>query len=458
MTTALAKLEPVAGLDALTVFYDDPRPIELGKIKIGGKSAQVRKTAAGKEWRAPEKHDYFTITTLGRNQAGDLEEDASVTDQLIEECGDPPEMNRDRNDKRNHLRRIPIRVLSNEIQDIMQSAYVWYAGRIVGARSNGREVIWYNDPTTGARLDQPKIETWTPELLETRNAQGIKIFKLHTVFNCVIATKQAKWGGVYKFRTTSVVSSRQLFSTLVLLHQRSCGILEGMPLMLVVRRMEVAPEGKPTTVYVVHVEMRVGDEEEIQKKAIALAQLQLERKQEMQAVRVSMLKMLPAPGMESNGEAAHVNEEFSPETADDAVSARPAAKPDEFWDSMLGGKKAAPAPEPARAEVPTALDPVMDAEYEPAEPVPSILTVAATDKRKLIEEIAVHLAGLSLAEPLEAVALVQAVISGEMKAGTIPQRSPAKIETLAELELVRRAIIDGRYDCETGNKLPDEML
>jgi predicted RNA-binding Zn-ribbon protein involved in translation (DUF1610 family) len=308
----------------LTDFFE-PRQTELGKIKIGGKSSQVRRTSTGVEWRAPEKHDYFTITTMNRTPAGDLVEDTELMERLAEKYADP-------NDHR--LRRLPIRVLSNDPEEVMQSAYVWYAGKALGARSDTKTVTWFADPQTQRRLAEPKEEPWDPKFLELRgpgrNGQpGPKLFKLHSTFSCAVSVTDARWGGVYKFRTTSRISGEQLFGSLIGLLKLTGGILVGMPLEMVVRPIIVAPEGKPTTVYVVHVELRGSEMKAIQQTALDQMRYALEFKGEMIRTQAAYRKMLVAPGFEADPkEAAEIAEEFQPETVDtDAVvvSSQPGA-------------------------------------------------------------------------------------------------------------------------------------
>jgi len=312
----------------LSVFFQNARVTELGKIKAGGLGAE-RVSPAGKKWRAPEKYDHMIVTTLHRSPAGDLIEDAGLMKQLIEQYGD----------KDGKLRQLPIRVLSNEIDDIMQSAYVWYGGKSVAARSDGHTVTWFYNKSNGTRLPEPVVEDWKPEMLELVNSKGQKLFKLHTTLNVVIAAKEAKWGGVYKLRTTSVISSKQLYQSLMLLHQLTGGILVGMPLMLILRPVQVSPEGKTTTVYVFHIELRGPDLQQLQLQAIEQAKWQLENRQQVQAINVEYKRLMLPPGTEQPSEAAEIAEEFQPENADDVQPVAP-PKPDAFWQSTIHGKPA----------------------------------------------------------------------------------------------------------------------
>ena len=322
-------------MSALERFFPDARLTELGKIKIGGKSAQVRTSAGGNKWRAPEKHDYFTITTMNRSADGDLVPDTATMEQLKGQFGDPD----------GKLRQIPIYVLSNDIDDILQVAYLWYGGKSVAARSDGLKVTWFYDRTNGRRLAAPIEEDWKPEFLELKNSKGQNLFKKHSVFNCVMGAQEARFGGVYKFRTTSVITSQQLYQSLVLLSQHTGGILTGLPLMLVVRPVQVSPEGKTTTVYVVHVEMRGQDILAIQDRALRIAQHQLANRQTIISVQSQYRALLAPPGTESDAEAADIAEEFQPETADDLP---PPPALDDTWAGVLEGKQ----PEPAKAKEP----------------------------------------------------------------------------------------------------------
>src|SRR5690606_26426410 len=90
-----------------------------------------------------------------------------------------------------------------------------------------------------------------------------------------------------------------------------------VPLRLVVRPMEVAPGGKPTTVYVVHVEIRGTDLSDVQQRVLSLAQAEIRNTRQLREVRQQYVALLKAPGKgESDAEQADVNEEFSPETVE----------------------------------------------------------------------------------------------------------------------------------------------
>lgn len=320
----------------LELFFK-PRMTELGKIKIGGKGKEMT-SRSGSTWRAPVKLDHFVITTMHRTHAGDLEADSGLMQQLEAKYGSP-------------LRQIPVQVLSNDIEDIMQAAYVWYGGRTVGARSDGRVVTWFNDPHTGKRLPEPREEPWNDDMLELKDTRNVRLFKLHTVFNCVIASEEARFGGVYKFRTTSVISGRQLYSSLIEVQARTFGVLMGLPLRLVVRPMQVAPEGKPTTVYVVHLELHGPSLQAIQAQALEQMKAFADNRDQIMLAQTQYRRLLAAPGTEaSQDEVGDINEEFQPETVEDKANEAPPAEDDPLFGDMENDAVESPEPPPARFE------------------------------------------------------------------------------------------------------------
>ena len=296
------------------------RLTELGKLKIGGKGKEIT-SRSGAKFRQPLKLDRWIITTMQRDAGGNLEPDIELMRQLAEEYGSPADDTAHADDPGaieladglKVLRQIPIRLLSNDIEDVMQSAYVWYAGKSVSARSDGETITWFYDRTNGKRLPEAKTEPWDESMLELADSKGNKLLKLHTVFNCVIAAKEARWGGVYKFRTTSVITGKQLYGSLTQLLQLTGGVLIGMPLVLVVRPIQVTPDGKATTVYVVHVELRGPDLTSIQDQAFAQMQYLVANKERMQVAQARYKMLLVGPGEETTeAEVIDVEEEFHP--------------------------------------------------------------------------------------------------------------------------------------------------
>lgn len=322
---------------------------ELGKIKIGG-LGESRPTKSGGKFRLPRKDDFFTITGLVRNKDGDLIPDVPLMASLTRQYGD----------KDGKLRQLPIRLLSDNMDQILQARFCCYGGRTCWAWSDGEKVTWRVDPKTRQPLQVPLVQDWTPEHLEMRGKDGSPIFKLHANFACSIHSEEGRWGGVYLFRTTSVISFRQLYASILEISEKTGGVLVGMPLMLCVRPMLVTPDGKPTNVYVVHVEVRGKDLQQLQQLALEQAKFRLQFSDNIQKIQRQYQKLLVAPGEESLEEAAEIADEFAPAEPDANVidgTSGPASVSDLLADEPHKPPKEEQAPEPDASEAPAETEP-----------------------------------------------------------------------------------------------------
>lgn len=269
----------------------DLRYVEIGKIKIGGKAKEARESRSGGSWRPPEKYDHFIITTLFRDETDNLIHDVAIMDSL-----------KDYADKKDgKLRSIPVMFGSNDIEEVLQTSYTWYIGKTCGARTDGKTLTFYSDPKTGQRLAEPIIGAWSPDWLTVADPTSRapkKMFKRFTNLNCMIASPAARFGGYYRFRTTSEISSRQLYGTLTHFvgtaetRGLSHGVLRGLPFRLVVRPMAVSPDGKPTTVHVVHVEYMHGDLKALQAAAAEQRMLELNAVEQTLQTQVKYRELL----------------------------------------------------------------------------------------------------------------------------------------------------------------------
>lgn len=299
-----------------------PKLTELGKIKIGCKEATERQSKGGGAWRAPQKLDHFLITTLERDAKGDLKNDAQLMARLAEVTGA----------KDGKLREIPIAVLSDDIDEIVTAAYCWYDSKRIAARCDGETCTWYRD-SKGQPIPEGKASPCNGEHDKLVDDKGKKRFKVHGTLNCVIAAGDARWGGVYKFRTTSRITVEQLYGSLQHLQLLTNGILRGLPLRLVVRPMQVNPTVNgaqvATTVFVVHIELRGVDLSAIQQQAIQIAQSRNANVAQLQAAQAEYRKLLTAPGEdEPEDEQEDVASEFHPGPENGAVKAAAAVAED----------------------------------------------------------------------------------------------------------------------------------
>lgn len=281
-----------------------PRITELGKIKIGQKGAE-RTSQKGGTYRMPEKLDHFLLTTLNRDQGGQLILDKALMTQLAQDGYA---------DEDGKIRRLPVHLLSDDIEDIVQASYVYYNGKRCGMRSDGKIATWFCNPKEVSKwLDKPLELPWNPALLDWK-ANGNPLVKLHTTFSCVVRSQGSRFGGVHRFRTTSRITAEQLVGCLTEILSLTGGILVGLPLQLVVRPMQVAPDGKTTNVYVVHCELAGADLKQIQQQALDQIRFRLTYQKEMGRSLVEYRKMLTAPGHETDpADILDVIEEFHPE-------------------------------------------------------------------------------------------------------------------------------------------------
>lgn len=319
-----------------------PRVTELGKIKIGCKGEE--RGAPDNRWRLPMKIDHFLITTMNRDKGGQLIVDTALMEQLARDGYA---------DDDGKIRRIPIQLLSDDLEDVMQAAYVYYRGKKCAMRSDGKTETWFVNPK---KLDDwlkvPVERPFSPETPKWADAKGNPLVKLHTTLNVVIRSAGSKFGGVHRFRTTSRISAEQLYGCMTHLTHLTGGVLAGLPLEMVVRPMQVSPDGKTTTVYVVHVQLAGPDIKQIQQQALDQMKFRLTYQREMGKSLIEYKRLLASPGHESDPrEVADVNEEFQPETVTERVEPDVS---DPLMDADGEQPEAPPAPEPEQDAPPSA--------------------------------------------------------------------------------------------------------
>lgn len=305
--------------DIINAMGHKPRLVELGKIKIGG-LGEARTAKGGGSYRMPVKFDHFRVTTMNRDEDGDLVMDAELMRALHAEHGDSD----------GQLRQIPISLLSNDPDDIMLTRWVWYNGKRCAASSDGKTLTVHYDRKTSKWLDEPNTLEWNQEWADAKDAKNNPLFKLHSTLHCAIRSTCARWGGVYKFRTTSRISFDGLFSTLMHISSLTGGVLIGMPLFLVLRPVRVNPDGKASTVYVCHIELRGPDLLKLQQDAVQVMSYRVANREQVAQLETQYRALLTAPGEESQRETSDVVAEFHPDE-------QPEEEPekDEAFDELL---------------------------------------------------------------------------------------------------------------------------
>jgi hypothetical protein len=320
---------------------------ELGKVKIGMKEEEERVSRSGNKWRAPKKLPHMIITTLERDARDDFKLDRELMKKIAP--AGTPESTAVKGVPA--LTEIPIALFSDRIEDVIDQKFCWYPGKSKGAVCDGETLTVF--------VDKQNNPLRTPVKKPCNGEHEGEGWKLHTRFDFAIAAGDARWGGVYSFRTTSEITAERLIGSLTRIKELTFGVLQGLPLTLVVSPVQVSPEGKPSTVYVLHVELRGQD---VQKSALATLQTRTQFAAQIEAAKTEARKLLRAPGLDDTPEeTADVVEEFHPEVLDGKVTTLPVAPdaeklvdpPARTVPAESAG--AAPQPEPSRTTEPETL-------------------------------------------------------------------------------------------------------
>ncbi len=168
--------------------------------------------------------------------------------------------------------------------------------------------------------------------------------------------KAPRLGGVYKFRTTSYNTVRNVRSSLMMIRQLTGGTLAGIPLKLTLKPQTVNPKGLKGAiiVYVVSVEW-VGTLEALYKKALESAELRAKSLTDLRDYETQARRALTAGPEEDAQEAREVAEEFYP----DAVEA------ELVEDGVIEGKAAESPGDQAEKPAQEAQEPAQEPEGEP---------------------------------------------------------------------------------------------
>jgi hypothetical protein len=178
---------------------------EQGKIKIGGKG-ELKKSKNGSEYRESLKFDYFLITTLEKGKDDNFKKDDAAMKDLPE-----------------NPRSLPVELLYDSIDLNFPTCYsifnqdgIFCRGDGETAERQGKEIVCDRDTCKYAKKNTCKVG----------GILSCRLPHLKTL------------GGVYKFRTHSWNSVKNIVSALQYLQTLTGGILAGLPLEL---RLEQKP-------------------------------------------------------------------------------------------------------------------------------------------------------------------------------------------------------------------------
>jgi hypothetical protein len=359
-----------------------PGLAEIGKIKIGRKGALVRNT-----FRMPEKLDHFLITTMMRGNDENYILDTELMQMLMDKQG---------TDK---LTEIPIRLLFDDYKVSFQSRYVCFRGRTRWCTGDGLAAFRKAEPGKPDIMIECPCERAEPTFPgEGKNSDGKPDgkgkCKVSGCLSCIIDGAK-RFGGIWKFRSTSFNSVKGMQSTLMLFERAAGGFLGGIPLILTVhpKSAQNPIDGGQVTIYVVGIEYR-GTSEEMQEAGYQIALKSEKYRQQIMHIEKQALKMISVEESAVGDDDEDTADEFHPEdaagdapiasgapelvdptpTKDPAPAVTPAAAPADSAQGKRGVRKPAQAPaqQPVPQDAQPPATPTEPAVQEPAAPQLSI--------------------------------------------------------------------------------------
>lgn len=280
-----------------------PRPAEGGKIKIGRLGAPRRTQDGDREYRQPERLNHFIITkTVRTGQDENFVEDEALMEMLKEHC-----------DSDRKLRKIPIVLDSDLIEEIFPSSLACYAGRSLHCRGTGEpgSKATRFEIKDGRQTGKTKQVPCACDYLGAPASSRLQCKPHGTLWCTIVAGEETRLGVRHAFRTTSWHSIRGIQAGLEQI-RRAVGTICGIPLLLVVGpTLSRTREGGTRQVVAVHVELRTKDLMAVQRHAIELGK----SRREVIALASNPQRLglaAPAGEQETAAEQALVQQEWHP--------------------------------------------------------------------------------------------------------------------------------------------------
>lgn len=261
-----------------------PRLCEIGKIKIGELSE--RRTTGGR--RLPKKLDHFVITSLLRDEEGDLLLDEEMNKKIGNNC-----------------RELDIYLAYDSPELNMPTFYGYFTQSKLRCMGDGVTAL-----RTTEEGDKEEI-VCNPKTCEYFKQKQCKPYGRLSV----ILSSADRIGGSYVFRTTSWNTLRNILTSMAFIRRISGGVLAGLPLKMRLMPMQVQPKelGRTVRIYTVNIEfdgsmtaLMDAAEQEVKRRiqmGTNMKQIEAEDSKEI-AERVRE---------EAEERAAEISEEFVPE-------------------------------------------------------------------------------------------------------------------------------------------------
>jgi len=246
-----------------------PRLAEVGKIKIGGKGAERKKTG-GKSgtYQLPIRYDHFVITNTERGTDGNFVPDLELMEKI-----DPRDNWKDGQEYAKP-KEIPIIFLFDDIDMNFRTEYAYYQGAKCLCRGDGEIAErMYLKAGKQTVLDIEELPDLIPTYKSVKidvkagekhkiicdtekcqfaqpDAKGATRCKPSGVLSCMIPANM-NVGGVYRFRTHSWNTISNILASLELIKTITGGLLVGLPMKLQFLKKSTTDHGNVSVVNVV---------------------------------------------------------------------------------------------------------------------------------------------------------------------------------------------------------------
>ena len=260
-----------------------PRLAEIGKIKIGTLSDKMVKGR-----RLPEKLDHFVVTSLLRDDCGDLLIDEEMTKKIGNSCQE-----------------LPIYLCYDDPSLNFTTFY--------GHFTQSRLQCMGNGITASRTLESGDKEeiTCNPKTCEAYQKKQCKPYGRLSV----ILADASRVGGCYVLRTTSWNSIRNILTSMSFIRTITGGILAGIKLKMRLIPMQVQPRdmGRTVKIYTVNIEYG-GSWEELKDEAAKEMRRRVQLGTNMKQIESGDREMIAEQvKTEAEEQAVEISQEFNPE-------------------------------------------------------------------------------------------------------------------------------------------------